>query len=185
VDIDPSAFAVFDDLAARAQVAYLVEMDHCIAEKSAFRLSCIRYLASHGWRWFGEEVDPRIAARLDAGVYEPLRDDPWYTRGILAATAGSAQSLELDVLMQRDRARLVQDVRRDVPDARWFGFDVGHDDKDYLEAANAADTYEQLADVMALRERRIHERVDAFRRDHPNEKFALMAGSIHLATIRS
>jgi hypothetical protein len=179
VKIDPAAFDIFDDLAERAQVAYLVEMDHCIAEKSAFRLACIRYLASRGWRWFGEEVDPRIGARLDRGNYEPLRDEPWYTSGMLASTAGAA--IELDIVMQRDRARLVQDVRAAVPEARWFGFDIGFDDKDYLAAANAADTFEQLNDAMALRERIIHSRVDAFFDAHPGEKVALMAGSLHLA----
>lgn len=179
VRIERGAFDVFDDLAERAQVAFLVEMDHCIAEKSAFRLACIRYLAQHGWRWFGEECDPRIGARLDQAIYEPLIDEPWYTGGVLARTAG-ASAIELDLVIQRDRAQLVQDVRTFVPDARWFGFDIGFDDKDYLAAANAAETHEQLSDAMALREQIIHSRVDAFLATHPGEKVALMAGSLHL-----
>jgi hypothetical protein len=52
-DADLTPFAVLDDLADRARVAFLVEMDHFVKEKSAFRLLCIRYLASSGWRWFG------------------------------------------------------------------------------------------------------------------------------------
>ena len=180
---DLAPFAVLDDLAERARLAYLVEMDHFIAEKSAFRLQCIRYLASRGWRCFGEEVDPRVGRRLDEylrtgdeSLLEPLDDDPWYTSGVLAQPTRDHD----DIAMQRDRAELVRAVRGAVPDARWFGFDIGGDDADYLAAANAANTYDELQPVMALRERKIHERVAAFMDDNPSERVALMAGSTHL-----
>ena len=39
---DLAPFAVLDRLAGAARVAYLVEMDHFIAEKYDFRLLCIR-----------------------------------------------------------------------------------------------------------------------------------------------
>ena len=181
---DLAPFAVLDELAARARVAYLVEMDHFIAEKSEFRLLCIRYLASRGWRWFGEEVDVRIGQRLDGylttgdeTLLEPLEEDPWYTTGILAEPTARHD----DRAMQLDRARLVRRVRAAVPDARWFGFDIGGGDEEYLRAANAATTYEELRPVMARRERLMHERVERVLRDHPNDKVALMAGSTHLA----
>ena len=181
---DVSAFSVLDELADRSRVAYLVEMDHFIAEKSEFRLLCIRYLASRGWRWFGEEVDARVGDRLDGylttgdeSLLEPLEEDPWYTTGILAEPA----SRHDDRAMQLDRARLVRRVRAAVPDARWFGFDIGGGDAEYLRAANAATTYEELRPVMALRERVMQERVERVLRAHPNEKVALMAGSTHLA----
>lgn len=182
-DADLAPFAVFDDLATRARVAYLVEMDHFTAEKSAFRLLCIRYLASRGWRWFGEEVDPRVGVRLDryltdgdAAMLDPIDEDPWYRSGILARSVGAHD----DLAMQRDRARLMQAVRRAVPDARWFGFDIGGVDADYLAAANAANTYAELAPVMALRERKLHARVGEVLDGHPDDKVALMAGSLHL-----
>jgi hypothetical protein len=180
---DLSPFAVFDDLAERARVAFLVEMDHFIAEKSAFRLLCIRYLATKGWRWFGEEVDPRVGARLDTyltdgdeSMLEPINEDPWYTSGVLARPAGEHD----DLSMQRDRAELVRRVRGAVPQSRWFGFDIGGEDADYLAAANAANTYAELDPVMALRERKIHARVDRFMAERPDEKVALLAGSLHL-----
>ena len=188
MDIDLRAFEVFDDLAERARVAYVVEMDHCTAEKSSFRLACIRYLASRGWRWFGEEVDPRIGRRLDryltsgdVSLLEPVRDDPWYTSGVLTATAGSAEAIALDERLQRDRARLVQAVRRHVPDARWFGFDIGYDDEEWRAAANSSETFAQLNDALALRERILHARVDEVLAAHPEERVALLAGSLRLA----
>jgi hypothetical protein len=159
-------------------------MDHFIAEKSEFRLLCIRYLASRGWRFFGEEVDWRVGQRLDrfltAGtesMLEPLVEEPWYKTGVLAAPT----SRQDDTIMQLDRVRLVRNVREVVPGARWFGFDVGATDADYLAAANAAETYEDLRPVMARRELLIHQRVGEFLRDHPHAKVALMAGSTHLA----
>lgn len=176
-------FSVLDRLADRARIAYLVEMDHFIAEKSHFRLLCIRYLASRGWRWFGEEVDIRIGERLDRylctgdeSLLEPLEEDPWYTSGILAG----ATARHDDRAMQLDRARLVREVRAAVPDARWFGFDIGGGDAEYLAAANAAGTYEDLQPVMAMREEIIHGRVARVLLEHPHEKVALLAGSTHL-----
>ena len=181
---DLAPFAVLDQLADRARVAFLVEMDHFIAEKSELRLLCIRYLASRGWRWFGEEVDVRIGERLDGyltsgdeSLLEPLDEEPWYTSGILAAPTARHD----DRAMQLDRARLVRRVKAAIPDARWFGFDIGGGDAEYLRAANAATTYEELRPVMALRERVMHERVETVLRAHPGEKVALMAGSTHLA----
>jgi hypothetical protein len=159
-------------------------MDHFIAEKSEFRLLCIRYLASRGFRCFGEEVDWRVGQRLDrfltAGtesMLEPLIEEPWYKTGVLA----DPTSRQNDISMQLDRVRLVRNVRDVVPGARWFGFDVGATDTDYLAAANAAETFEDLRPVMARREQLIHERVDAFLGDHPDDKVVLMAGSTHLA----
>jgi hypothetical protein len=171
-------------LADRARIAFLAEMDHFTAEKSEFRLLCIRYLASRGWRLFGEEVDWRVGQRLDRfltdgteSMLAPLVEAPWYKTGVLA----DPTARQNDVRMQLDRARLVRKVRDAVPGARWFGFDVGATDTDYLAAANAAETFEALRPVMARREELIHERVGEFLRDHPGEKVALMAGSTHLA----
>jgi hypothetical protein len=159
-------------------------MDHFIAEKSEFRLLCIRYLASRGWRFFGEEVDWRVGQRLDrfltAGtesMLEPLVEEAWYKTGILA----DPTSRQNDISMQLDRVRLVRSVRDVVPGARWFGFDVGATDTDYLAAANKAQTFEELRPVMAQREQLIHQRVGEFLRDHSHDKVALMAGSTHLA----
>jgi hypothetical protein len=159
-------------------------MDHFIAEKSAFRLLCIRYLASRGWRWFGEEVDPRVGERLDRyllsgdeAYLEPLVEDRWYRTGVLA----EASSRFDDAAMQRDRAELVRRVRLFVPAARWFGFDIGGADREYLAAANAATSYADLASVMALRERVMHDRVAEFLGSHAGERVALLAGSTHLA----
>ncbi len=183
-DGDLAPFAILDELADRARIAFLVEMDHFISEKSEFRLLCIRYLASRGWRWFGEEVDWRVGQRLDRfltegteSLLEPLIEKPWYETGILARPT----SRQDDVSMQLDRARLVRAVRTAVPGARWFGFDIGATDTDYLAAANSAETSEDLRPAMAIRERKIHARVGDVLRKHPQDKVALMAGSTHLA----
>ena len=90
---DVGPLGVLDELAANARVAFLVEMDHCIHERHEFRLLCLRYLAAHGWRWFGEELDWRQGERTDAylqagdeALLEPVDDGNWYTSGILAGT---------------------------------------------------------------------------------------------------
>lgn len=180
---DLAPFAVLDDLAAAARVAYLVEMDHFVHEKYEFRLLLIRYLASRGWRWFGEELEPYEGDRLDRylrtgdeSLLAPEDQPPWYTRGVLAGTTDRHPAAE----MAAEQARFARSLRRTVPDARWFGFDIGRDDADYLALANDADSYEALNPAMALRERRIHERVGRVLDDHPGEKVALMAGSLHL-----
>lgn len=175
MDLDLS---VLDDLADAADVAFLVEMDHFVHEKYDFRLLCIRYLASRGWRIFGEEIDHRVGERTDAylrtgqeSYLEPIEEPDWYTSGILTK---AKRIPEYDT----EQARFATVVREAVPDARWFGFDVGADDTDYLDLANAANTYDELGPAMALRERSMHERVDAVLAG--GERVALMAGSTHL-----
>jgi hypothetical protein len=179
----PDAFATLDELADHARAAYIVEMDHFIHEKYDFRLLCIRYLASRGWRWFGEELDHRQGERIDSylrgGPSELLDaiDEPeWYTSGVLASNTDRFPKAAFDA----EQRRFHEAVRRCVPGARWFGFDIGRDDTEYIERSNAADTFEELRPVMALRERIMHERVARVLRDNPNEKVALMAGSTHL-----
>jgi hypothetical protein len=58
-------FGALDAVAAKARVAYIVEMDNFVHEKYDFLLMCIRYLASRGWSWFGEELDWRQGERID------------------------------------------------------------------------------------------------------------------------
>jgi erythromycin esterase-like protein len=180
---DLAPFSVLDDLADRARVAYIVEMDHFIHEKYDFRLLCIRYLASRGWRWFGEELDWRQGERVDRylatgdeRLLDPIEEPDWYTSGALRQAVDRHPKAAFDA----EQRRFAQAVRRAVPDARWFGFDIGGADEDYLKLANAARTLDELPPAMALRERLIHERVARFLRDHPDEKVALMAGSLHL-----
>lgn len=177
------AFAALDDRAAAARAAYIVEMDHFIHEKYDFRLLCIRYLASHGWTWFGEELDDRQGERIDAylrggdrSLLDAIDEPEWYTSGILASNADRYPRSAFDA----EQRRFHETVRRCVPQARWFGFDIGRDDTEYIAAANAAGTYEELRPVMALRERLMHERVARVIRDNPGERIALMAGSTHL-----
>ena len=177
------AFAALDELADAARVAFIVEMDHFIHEKYDFRLLCIRYLASRGWRWFGEELDHRQGDRINAylcgGPSELLDaiDEPeWYTSGVLSTNTDRYPKAGFDA----EQRRFHEAVRRCVHEARWFGFDIGRDDVDFIEQANAADTFEQLRPVMALRERIMHERVARILRDNPDDKIALMAGSTHL-----
>lgn len=177
------AFSVLDELADAARAAYIVEMDHFIHEKYDFRLLCIRYLASHGFTWFGEELDHRQGERVDAylrgGPSELLDtiDEPeWYTSGVLSTNTDRFPKAGFDA----EQRRFHEAVRRAVPHARWFGFDIGRDDAEYIERANAATTFEELRPVMALRERIMHERVANVLRDTPGAKIALMAGSTHL-----
>lgn len=174
-------FAVLDDLADAATIAYLVEMDHFIAEKYDFRLLCIRYLASRGWQWFGEEIPADRGARYDEylrtgddTLLEPIDEPPWFTKGILV------NDRQPDSALDDAQRRFLQAVRRSAPDARWFGFDADSRNTDYLALANAADTYEALNPAMARREEIMHAHVSSVVNAHPGEKVALMAGSTHL-----
>jgi hypothetical protein len=158
---DLSAFSAFDGLADRAQVAFLGEMDHFIAEKYDFRLLCIRYLASRGWKWFGEEWPEREHQRP-------------FERGILANARQPTGAL--DAAQDRFHAAL----RRVAPDARWFSFDADARDAEYVELASAATTYEELRPAMALRERIMQAKVGQVLEAHPGEKVALLAAAQHL-----
>lgn len=152
-------FSVLDDLADRARLAFIGEMDHFVAEKYDYRLLCIRYLASRGWRWFGEEWPE---------VQRP------FTRGILANDRQPTTALDAA------QARFHDALRRLVPDGHWFSFDADARDADYVELAESATTYEELQPAMALRERimqaKVHQVLDA----HPHEKVALLAAAQHL-----
>lgn len=180
---DLSPFAVFDELAATAKVAYLVEMDHFIHEKFEFRLQCVRYLASRGWRWLGEELDWREGERIDRylrtgdeSALTPVDSHDWYTAGVLR----EPMSRRPTRLLNAEQQRFARAIRRQVPQARYFGFDVGGADREYLAMANAATTHEDLLPVMAYRERLMYEHVGRVLRDNPGEKVILMAGSLHL-----
>jgi hypothetical protein len=157
--LDP--FGILDDLADRAGVAFIGEMDHFIAEKYDYRLLCIRYLASRGWRWFGEE-------------WPEVEHQRPFARGILANQRQPTTSLDAA------QARFHEALRRLVPDARWFSFDADARDTDYVELAEAATTYEELRPAMALRERIMHAKVARVIRDNPGEKVALLAAAQHL-----
>jgi len=178
---DLAPFQLLDDLADQAELAYLVEMDHFIHEKYDFRLLCIRYLASRGWRWFGEELAADRGARADryltsgdVRLLDPVDEPPWFTTGVLVNDRQPTTALD------SEHARFMQAVRRTVPRARWFGFDADSRDVDYLGAANRADTFQALRPAMALREQIMFRNVARVRADNPTEKLALMAGSTHL-----
>jgi hypothetical protein len=156
---DLAPFAVLDDLADRARVAFIGEMDHFVEEKYDFRLLCIRYLASRGWRFFGEEWPE---------VQEP------FTRGILANQRQPTTALDAA------QARFHDALRRLVPDASWFSFDADARDTDYIELASNAETYEALQPEMALRERIMHAKVAKVLDEHRGEKVALLAAAQHL-----
>lgn len=181
---DPSPFVILDELAEHAQAAFLVEMDHLIHEKFEFQLLCLRYLASHGWHCFGQELDWRQGERIDAylrtgdeSLLAPIDDGRWYTSGMLAAFHGGDARRPALVAKQQ---RFAKALRRTIPEARNFGFDVGGGDAEYLALANAANTHQELVPAMALRERLMHQRVSQFMAEHPSEKVALLAGSLHL-----
>lgn len=154
-------FAVLDELADRARVAYVGEMDHFIAEKHEFRLLVCRYLASRGWRWFGEEWP------------ETEHQRP-FTRGVLANARQPTTALEAD------QARFHAALRRLVPGSHWFSFDADGRDTDYVALAESATTYEELGPAMARRERIMHEKVARVLRDNPDEKVALLGAAQHL-----
>jgi erythromycin esterase-like protein len=158
-------------------------MDHFVHEKYAFRLRCLRYLVARGWRWFGEELDRRQGERVDAylrggpaDLLDPIEKPEWYTRGILVQATERHPKAAFDA----EQRRFAEAVRVVAPGVRWLGFDIGGADTGYLELANAATTYEELQPSMALRERLMHERVAQVLADHPDEKVALFAGSLHL-----
>lgn len=134
---DLGAFSVLDDAADRASIAYIGEMDHFIAEKYEFRLLVIRYLASRGWRWFGEEWDSRRGRRVDEVLHtgddtllDPLDEAPWFSRGVLA------NERQPTVALEAEQRRFMRAVRRVAPEVRWFGFDWERSDTDYIDMAN-------------------------------------------------
>lgn len=181
---DIAPFACLDDLAASARFAYLVEMDHCVHELYEFRLLCIRWLATHGWTWFGEEIDWRWGQRVDRYLasgdeaqLQPVDDGRWFSSGMFAADAPE----ELVDALHAERARFARQLRHAVPGARWFGFDSGGGDAEYVRRGNAARTWEDGVAFMAHREELMHRRVEAVAQAHPEAKVALMAGSTHLA----
>lgn len=183
LDGDIAPFAALDAAAEEARVAFIVEMDHFVHEKYAFRLQCIRYLASRGWRWFGEELDARQGERVDRylttgdeSFLDPIEEPEWYTSGVLA----QANARHPKEAWEAEQCAFARAVRRAVPGVRWFGFDIGAADDEYIGLANAATTFEELRPAMAVRERLMHERVARVMRDNPGDKVALMAGSTHL-----
>ena len=84
-------------------------MDHFIHEKYDFRLLCIRYLASRGWRWFGEELDHRQGERIDryltgngdASLLDAIDEPEWYTSGILASNTDRYPKAAFDAEQRR------------------------------------------------------------------------------------
>jgi hypothetical protein len=113
LDLDLSAL---DERAARARVAFIVEMDHFVKEKYDFRLLCIRYLASRGWTVFGEEIDRRLGARYDEylrtgdeSLLDPIDEPPWFSSGVLAAGMTHQPTAQLDA-EQRAFLRRVRHV---------------------------------------------------------------------------
>lgn len=155
------AFARFDELADRCRIAYIGEMDHFVAEKLPVRLLVCRYLASRGWRIFGEE-------------WPELEHQRPFRRGVLANERQPTTDLDAD------QARFHDALHRAVPDARWFSFDADGRDTDYVELAEAATTYEELRPAMARREQIMHDKVAQILRDNPSEKVALLAAAQHL-----
>jgi hypothetical protein len=158
---DLAPFALLDDLADRARVAYLGEMDHFVNEKYDFRLLCIRYLASRGWRIVGEE-------------WPELEHQRPFTHGVLANARQPTSVLDAA------QARFHDALRRAVPDARWFSFDADARDTDYVELASAAATYEALQPAMARREEIMQEKVARVLHEHPDDKVVLLAAAQHL-----
>jgi len=178
---DISALRGLDEIASNARVAFVGEMDHFIQQKYEFRLMCIRYLATRGWRWFGEEIPARQGSRADrflqtgdVRLLDPVEEPPWFTTGVLANPRQPTAALDR---AQRD---FMIRVRRVVPTARWFGFDADATNTDYLAMANRAGTYEELRPAMARRERIMHEHVAARLRQQPEEKIALLGAALHL-----
>ncbi len=175
------AFSALDEVADRARVAFVGEMDHFITEKYEYRLLCIRYLVSRGWRWFGEELPADRGRRADAYLrtgeesqLEPLDEPPWFTSGILA------NDRQPDAALDVAQRRFMQAVRRACPGIRWFGFDADATNRDYLALANAASTYEALRPALALREHIMQAKVAEVVAAHPREKVALIAAAAHL-----
>jgi len=158
---DLAPFAVLDDLAGDARIAYIGELDHFIAEKYEYRLLCIRYLVSRGWRVFGEEWP------------ETAHQQP-FTRGVLA------NQRQPDTALDDAQLRFHESLSRVAPGSTWFSFDADVRDTEYFELASAAETYEALQPAMAMRERIMHEKVARVLAEDPDAKVALIAAAQHL-----
>lgn len=183
---DLTPFGVLDETADTSRFAFLVEMDHFVREKYEFRMLCIRYLASRGWRWFGEELYWRHGACIDeflvSGDEAALNaiDEPdWYASGFMKEPT-ERHSKYVKASMQTEQWRFAHALRRSVPHARYFGFDVGAADSEYLALANAATTYAEMRPALDLRERLMHDRVAEVVKKYPNQKIALLGGGSHL-----
>ena len=158
---DIEAFSVLDDLASESRLAFIGEMDHFVAEKRDARLMVCRYLASRGWRLFGEEW-PDDEHQLP------------FERGILANDRQPISALEAD------QCRFREALARAAPESQWFSFDADSRDLEYVAMAEAATTYEQLRPAMALRERIMQRKVTSVLERYPSEKVALLAAAQHL-----
>jgi erythromycin esterase-like protein len=132
-------FSVLDPVVERCRVAYLVEMDHFVHEKYDFRLLVLRYLASRGWRWFGEELGWTDGVRIDR--YLTTADerhlDSVATYGYRGGERGDRDDRATGILAEsmdryptaafrHEQRAFARAVRRVLPDARWFGFDVDY-----------------------------------------------------------
>jgi hypothetical protein len=179
-------FAVLDELADAARFAFIVEMDHFVHEKYEFRLLCARYLASRGWRRFGEEIDWRQGERMDRYLttgnpsnLAPFDEPPWYRSGVMREPTERHERY-VKAAMESERQRFAIALRRVVPNARYFGFDVGGGDAAYLDMMNAATTAAELRLALDFREQLMQERVTRVAKDNPHDRIALLAGGTHL-----
>ena len=107
----------------------------------------------------------------------PIDDGRWYTSGWLAEQTRGAP-IEA---MHEEHRRAAMALRRAVPAARWFGFDSGGGDPEYLCMANEVHSFETAIDWMTYRERLMHERVAKVATQRVDDRIGLMAGGTHLA----
>ena len=157
-EFDVERLAFLDNKLEDKRVAFLVEMNHFIHEKTDFRLLFIRYLASRGWRFIGEELSwtdgmqvDRYLADGDAShldrvttygyrgcVRTDRKDEP---TGILKDNAKTYPEAEF----RAEQIRLAENLRHlneTLPEAErlsYFGFDV-----DYTPGG----AYEELAEML-------------------------------------
>ena len=155
---DVEHLSFLDEKLEGKRIAFLVEMNHFIHQKYAFRLLLIRYLISRGWRFIGEELswtdglqvdrylDDGDASHLDRVTTYGYRDCVRTDRndeptGILKETFETYPQAEL----RAEQIRFAESLRRlnvNRPDSerlRFFGFDL-----DYTPGG----AYEELEEML-------------------------------------
>ncbi len=131
---------VLDGCVANAQVVMLGEPDHYIVEKYDYRLTVIRYLVEHGFRWIGMEMGYSDGLRVDD--YLETGDETYLQQVALYGYRGDVRADRNDVpsvfASLADAAFREAFIDSEIsflrnlramskPPAgrlRWFGFDV-------------------------------------------------------------
>jgi erythromycin esterase-like protein len=155
-DLDGLGFerlAILDPLIAGKRIAFVGEFDHFIHEKYAYRAMFLRYLASRGFRWIGEEMSGSDGTRIN--LFISSGDESWLARVSAYGFRGDVRADRFDLpkpgtilepgfergypaaafrAEQIRMARVMREIALDGGPVNYFGADV-----DYIPGGGYAD----------------------------------------------